>query len=227
MRGPPGDGDGWQIDAGSIALVPYYVDDGAIVLSAPQRNACRRRELRPDGGSFISDSFSCEGVRVLHWKWTPNIVPLRHITLQVRGGSPGMPNRKVEGMLRVAPTSRHAPNSDKLRIVHERCAFLPRMIIPDLSVRCRGDLRRFNIGFKNWSVPSLPDQDEKTVCERAAAARLAPQRLINPIFTRHEVISWRLRSGPAIACQEQGDGSRSVDAGAGGRRLPHHGSHHP
>jgi len=158
---------------------------------------CRRRSITRVGeencdltaAALYQIAFLARVIRDLYWKWTPNIVPLRHITLQVRGVSPGMPNRKVEGMLRVAPTSRHAPNSDKLRIVHERCAFLPRMIIPDLSVRCRGDFRRFSIGFKNWSVPFLPNQDEKTVCERGAVARLAPRRLINPIFTRHEIIS--------------------------------------
>ena len=72
-----------------------------------------------------------------YWKWTPNAPSFRQMTLQAWGARPGMLNRNVEGMPKVAPTSRHAPDSDKLRTMHERCAFPPRIIVPDLSVRRR------------------------------------------------------------------------------------------
>ena len=54
------------------------------------------------------------------------------------GRSHGMPSRNVEGISIVACTSRHAPVSDKLRSEQGRCAFLPRIIVPDLCIRLRG-----------------------------------------------------------------------------------------
>ena len=59
-----------------------------------------------------------------------------------------MPNRNVEGMLKVALTSRHAPDSDKLRTVHASFAFFPRIIVPDLSVRFRGGFRSLAISLR-------------------------------------------------------------------------------
>jgi hypothetical protein len=75
----------------------------------------------------------------------PNCLSFGQITLQVRGGRPGMPNRNVDGISKVACTSRHAPASDKLRTEHGRCAFLPRIIVPDLSIRLRGTFRGFRL----------------------------------------------------------------------------------
>jgi hypothetical protein len=59
----------------------------------------------------------------------------------------------------VACTSRHAPVSDKLRTEHGRCAFLPRIMVPDLSIRLRGGFSllghrlqtlRSNLLLKTW-----------------------------------------------------------------------------
>ena len=78
----------------------------------------------------------------------PTCLSFRQITLQVRGGRPGMPNRNVDGISKVACTSRHAPASDKLRTEHGSCAFLPRIIVPDLSIRLRGTFRWLAVGFR-------------------------------------------------------------------------------
>ena len=59
-----------------------------------------------------------------------------------------MPNRNVDGISKVACTSRHAPVSVKLRTAHGSCAFLPRIIVPDLSIRLRGTVRWLAIGFR-------------------------------------------------------------------------------
>ena len=76
-----------------------------------------------------------------YWKWTPNLVSVRQISLQVLEVRLGMPNRNVDGMPKMAPSSRQAPESDKLRTVHASSAFFPRIIVPDLSVLRRGDFR--------------------------------------------------------------------------------------
>ena len=67
-----------------------------------------------------------------------------------------MPNRNVDGISKVACTSRHAPASDKLRTEHGRCAFLPRIIVPDLSIRLRGAFRWLAIGFRLDMTSAVP-----------------------------------------------------------------------
>jgi len=59
-----------------------------------------------------------------------------------------MPSKNAEGISKVACTSRHAPVSDKSRTAHGSCAFLPRIIVPDLSMRLRGAFRWLAIGFR-------------------------------------------------------------------------------
>ena len=88
-------------------------------------------------------------------KSTPNCLSLRQITLQVRGSRPDMPSKNAEGIPKVAGTSRHAPASDKSRTEHGRCASLPRMIVPDLSIRLRRAFRRLAIGFRS-STGAIP-----------------------------------------------------------------------
>jgi len=82
----------------------------------------------------------------LYWKWTPNFVSVRQITLQVWAGRPGKPKRNVDGISKVAAMTREAPDSVKLRTVHGSTAFFPRIIVPDLWVRRRGVSRRSAIG---------------------------------------------------------------------------------
>src|SRR5271154_6354438 len=82
-------------------------------------------------------------------KRTPNFEAVRQITLQLWGDRPGMPSRNMEGISNVACTSRLAPDSEKLRTVHGRCAFFPRIMVPVLNVRLRLTFRRLAIGFKN------------------------------------------------------------------------------
>jgi len=59
-----------------------------------------------------------------------------------------MPSKNAEGISKVACTSRHAPASDKSRTKHGICASLPRIIVPDLSIRLRGAFRWLAICFR-------------------------------------------------------------------------------
>ena len=72
----------------------------------------------------------------------------RQITLQVRASCPGCLNSNVEGIAKVASTSREAPDSVKLRTVHGSAAFFPRIIVPDLRTRRRRVFCRSAIGQK-------------------------------------------------------------------------------
>jgi hypothetical protein len=97
----------------------------------------RRRIPIPADSNLNLGLNSSLSLRHRYWKWTPNALSFRQTTLQAWGARPGMLNTNVEGMPKVAPTSRRAPDSAKLRTMHERCAFPPRKIVPDLSVRWR------------------------------------------------------------------------------------------
>ena len=83
-----------------------------------------------------------------YWKYIPSCLSVRQITLQVRVVCPGKPKRNVDGISKVAATTRQAPDSVKLRTVHGSTAFFPRIIVPDLSARRRGVFRRSAIARK-------------------------------------------------------------------------------
>jgi hypothetical protein len=83
-----------------------------------------------------------------YWKCIPSCLSVRQITLQARVVCPGRPNRNVDGISKVALTSREAPNSVKLRTVHGSTDFFPRIIVPVLRARRRGVFRRSAIARK-------------------------------------------------------------------------------
>ena len=95
-----------------------------------------------------------------------------------------MLNRNVEGMPYVAATSRHAPDTAKLRTVRESCACPPRIIVPDLSVRWRGVFLWLPIGFAsnplNWIDQVLRPSEER---DRTSKQPERQERLpsLNPI----------------------------------------------
>ena len=112
------------------------------------------------------------GVLYSYRKRTPSFEAVRQITLQLWGDRPGMPSRNIEGISKVAGTSRLAPDSEKLRTVHGRCAFFPRIIVPVLNVRLRVTFRRLVIGFRN--------QTERSNKGRQATLLVRPQTAQTP-----------------------------------------------
>jgi hypothetical protein len=99
----------------------------------------RTRRLQRPGGRYLG---------ALIGNVSPAALTVRQITLQARVVCPGRPNRNVDGISKVALTSREVPDSVKLRTVHGSTAFFPRIIVPDLRARRRGVFRRSAIARK-------------------------------------------------------------------------------
>jgi hypothetical protein len=110
------------------------------------RSMCRLSRLHRGQGTDhttarVGSSDPASGTWTPYWKCIPSCLSVRQITLQARVVCPGRPNRNVDGISKVAPTSRQAPDSVKLRTVHGSTAFFPRIIVPDLRARRRGVFR--------------------------------------------------------------------------------------
>jgi hypothetical protein len=148
--------------------------DGGSVTSQP------RSPKVPDFGSIrvnhieeIARHAPTFGMLYSSRKRTPSFEAVRQITLQLLGERPGMPSRNIDGISKVACTSRLAPDSEKLRTVHGRCAFFPRIIVPVLNVRLRVTFRRLTIGFRNQTGRSNKGR-QATLLVRPQTAQTPP-----------------------------------------------------